>query len=319
MKKRVLGKTEMILSEIGFGCRSLGGAISINGKGTTFSDINEKAALELIRTALKLGINHFDTADNYSLGESEKRLGKSIKDIRSEVYIFTKGGAVVSGGNSPFEIDLSYNHLMAALNRSLERLQTNYVDLFQTHAAPKNKTEIEEIKKVFNEIKKNGKARYCGISVGNNFRAGVEILKENFVDAIQISFSLMNPKALIEILPLAKKYQVGIIVNRPLEEGFLINKIKNKKFNELDARKKYQKNILKRKIEIAEKFNSITNSKHQLNQIALAYVLNKKEITSCIPSSTTKNQIINNVDSIKIDISEYEKNILEIQEGFNLL
>ena len=125
IKKRKLGKTDLNVSEIGLGGWQLGSPTKINDKpGMAFGGLDENTALKIINTALELGINTFDTADVYSLGNSEFRLGKALKEYRSDVNIFTKAGNIP--GN-PSTTDMSYHYLMSAIDRSLDRLQTDYV------------------------------------------------------------------------------------------------------------------------------------------------------------------------------------------------
>ena len=208
VKKRRLGKTEIYVSEIGLGGWQLGEPTIINNQpSTAFGGMDEKTALSIIRKAIELGINTFDTADIYSLGNSEYRLGKALKEYRSDVNIFTKGGNIV--GN-PAGHDISYHHLMASIDRSLNRLQTDYVDLFQVHVPPKTEQEFTDVEKVFNDIKSEGKSRHCGISVGIRYEQGKEIVKRKLADSIQIYFSLIDQKPLKELLPLAKKIILGL-------------------------------------------------------------------------------------------------------------
>ena len=132
IKKRKLGNTNLDVSEIGLGGWELGAPVNINDKpGTAFGGLDENTALDIINTALELGVNTFDTADSYSLGNSELRLGKALKDYRSDVCIFTKAANVPGFPN--WSTDYSYHHLISAIDRSLVRLQTDYVDLFQIH------------------------------------------------------------------------------------------------------------------------------------------------------------------------------------------
>ena len=180
IKKRRLGRTEIYVSEIGLGGFQLGEPTIINNQPySAFGGMDENTALSIIRKAIELGINTFDTADLYSLGNSEYRLGKALKEYRSDVNIFTKAGNVVA---NPASHDLSYHHLMASIDRSLNRLQTDYVDLFQVHLPPKTEKEFTDVEKVFDDIKSEGKARHCGISVGIRYEQGIEIIKRKLVD-----------------------------------------------------------------------------------------------------------------------------------------
>lgn len=306
----------MEVSEIGLGCRSLGGLTIINKIPTTFGNLNEKSALKIIRHALNLGINTFDTADTYSLGNSEKRLGVALHEYRSEVKIFTKAGAIVSLAYPPYEIDLSHNYLLTALNRSLKRLKTNYVDLFQTHAAPKNEKDFKNIEKAFAKVKSEGKALFCGVTIGRNYEMGIELIKRGLVDALQITFSILDPKAIEELLPLAKKNGVGIIVNRPLAEGLLTDEYYNRKFGQDDFRSRYSNKILQEQLNKIKLINSIKDGSMSLSQIAIVYVLNREEISLCIPGSSSVAQLKSNVEATNfvLDNNKLEK-ITSIQNN----
>jgi aryl-alcohol dehydrogenase-like predicted oxidoreductase len=315
IKKRRLGKTEIYVSEIGLGGWQLGEPTMINNQpGIAFGGMDEKTALGIIRKAVELGINTFDTADVYSLGNSEYRLGKALKEYRADVNIFTKGGNMV--GN-PASYDISYHHLMASIDRSLNRLQTDYVDLFQVHLPPKTEKEFTEVEKVFKDIKSEGKARYCGISVGIRYEQGIEIIKRKLVDSLQIYFSLIDQKPLEELLPLAKKNNIGIIVAEPLAQGLLTNKYKiGHIFPKNDLRSNgYTKQLLEKKLKRVQEFNFLIKKNRTLNQAALAYILSREEVSTCIPGAKSTKQLISNVTASKIELNQPELNkIKEIQE-----
>ena len=315
IKKRRLGQTKIYVSEIGLGGWQLGEPTIINNlPDTAFGGMDEKTALAIIRKAIELGINTFDTADVYSLGNSEYRLGKALKEYRSDVNIFTKGGNIVS---NPTRHDISYHHLMASIDRSLNRLQTDYVDLFQVHVPPKTEKEFADVEKAFDDIKSEGKARYCGISVGIRYEQGKEIIKRKLADSIQIYFSLIDQKPLKELLPLAKKNNIGVIVAEPLAQGLLTNKYKiGHTFPKNDLRSNgYSKQLLEKKLKRVKQFNFLINKNRTLNQAALAYILSKEEVSTCIPGAKSTKQLISNVTASKIELNQPElKKIKEIQE-----
>jgi len=317
IKKRRLGRTEIYVSEIGLGGFQLGEPTIINNQPySAFGGMDENTALSIIRKAIELGINTFDTADLYSLGNSEYRLGKALKEYRSDVNIFTKAGNVVA---NPASHDLSYHHLMASIDRSLNRLQTDYVDLFQVHLPPKTEKEFTEVEKVFKDIKSEGKARYCGISVGIRYEQGIEIIKRKLVDSLQIYFSLIDQKPLEELLPLAKKNNIGIIVAEPLAQGLLTNKYKiGHIFPKNDLRSNgYTKQLLEKKLKRVQEFNFLIKKNRTLNQAALAYILSREEVSTCIPGAKSTEQLISNTTSSKIELNQSElKKIKEIQEGW---
>ena len=189
MKRRNFGSTELKPSEVGLGCLALGGMANINGIPTTYGNVSEETAFRIIKKAIDCNINTFDTADSYSFGNSEKRLGKALQSHRKEVYIFTKaGGLPALDSAKPYMIDISYHHLLAALNRSLTRLDTDYVDLFQAHAPPLSEFDFDNLDKAFSEIKKTGMAKYCGVSIGRNYKVGQELIKRKMVDSIPALF-----------------------------------------------------------------------------------------------------------------------------------
>jgi aryl-alcohol dehydrogenase-like predicted oxidoreductase len=258
MKKRRLGKSEIYVSEIGFGCWHIGGLTTINGLATTYGNIDSKTASKLINTALKFGINTFDTADIYSLGNSEKILGKILKNNRTDVKIFTKAGAIPTySKTNSFEIDLSYHHLTAALDRSLKRLNTDYVDLFQAHAIPTNEFDYMNLKKTFKKMKKDGKALCCG------------------------------------------KYKM------------------NQTFPKTDSRSRYPKKLILKLLSRSKEFRIMTTDNMKLNQLALSYILNRDEISTCVPSSKNISQLKSNIDSTKIKLTESDlEKIEKIQSAF---
>jgi len=316
LKRKRLGKTSLQVSEIGLGCWQLGGLVTIGGVSITYGDFSEKDAYKIIDKSLDLGINCFDTADFYSLGGSERRLGKALKEKRSDVYIFTKAGYVLTYTETKIsERDLSYHHLLSALDRSLNRLGTDYVDLFQIHTPPQTEKDFKNIEKAFEKIKSENKAKYCGVSIGNEYEKGIELIERGLVDSLQIFFSLLDNKIGAQIFPLAKKFNVGIIVAEPLSQGFLTDKYNHSTmFPKNDVRSRLGKNDIKNKVKRAEDFQILLNEHRTMNQLALAYILSNEEVSTCIPGVKTVEQLKSNVSSskIKLTLDELEK-IRDIQ------
>jgi len=319
IKLRKLGNTDLSVSEIGLGCWQLGGLTTINDISITYGDVNEKTAQKIISRALELGVNTFDTADSYSLGNSERRLGMALSERRSEVHIFTKGAAVPSyNKQSPFDIDLSYHHLLAAIDRSLTRLGTEYVDLYQAHAAPKSESDFANLEKTFSQIKADGKSLYCGVSIGSEYQKGIELIKRGIVDSIQLYFSLLDFEPIMELLPLAKKNGVGIIVAEPLAQGFLTGKYNTESsFPKTDIRSRCSTDEIKTKVKRSQQFAFLTNESRTMNQIALAYVLTRDEVSICIPGAKSVEQLESNVKSSEISINIEEiGSIQKIQQNW---
>ena len=311
LKHKRLGKTSLQVSEIGLGCWQLGGLVTIGGVTITYGDFNEEDAYKIIDKSLDLGINCFDTADFYSLGGSERRLGKALKEKRSDVYIFTKAGYIPTYTETKIsEQDLSYNYLLSAIDRSLNRLGTDYVDLFQTHFAPQTEEDFKNIEKAFDKIKSENKAKYCGVSIGYEYEKGIELIERGLVDSLQIFFSLLDNKARTQLFPLAKKFNVGIIAAEPLAQGFLTGKFShNTTFPKNEVRSRLSKNDIENKVKRAKDFQLLLNEHRTMNQLALAYILSHEEVSTCIPGVKTTEQLKSNVSSseIKLTLDELEK------------
>ena len=321
INKRKLGKTDLFVSEIGLGGYQLGGLSRINDIPTAFGDMDEKTAISIINTAMELGINTFDTADFYSLGKSEIRLGKAVKKYRNQVNLFTKAGAVASYSDivsdTAVHIDLSYHHLMASVDRSLKRLGIDFLDVFQIHKSPQSEEDFQNIEKAFHRIKSEGKSRYCGASVGINYESGIELMKRGLVDTLQLYFSLIDPIPLNELLPLAKQEGVGIIIAEPLAQGILTGKYHpDHVFPHSDIRNHvYDSNLLQKKLKRSQEFQFLINENRDASQVALSYVLSRDEVSTCIPGVKSVEQLKSNslASEIKLSKEELEK-IKSIQQ-----
>ena len=149
---------------------------------------------------------------------------------------------------------------------------------------------------------------------------GSEIIKRGIVDAIQIYFSLIDSKPLKELLPLAKKEGVGVIIAEPLAQGLLTNKYKKGHiFPENDLRSNiYSRELLEKKLKRVEQFQFLIKENRTLNQAALAYILTRNEISTCIPGSKSIQHLKSNIESVNVKLENSElKMINEIQEKWN--
>ena len=317
LKRRRLGKTSLQVSEIGLGCWQLGGELNINGVSTTYGNVTKENAKAIVECALDFGVNTFDTADVYSLGQSERRLGEILKERRNDVYIFTKAGNVLTYTETTLsEWDFSDNYLISAINRSLKRLDTDYIDLFQVHIPPESEDDFRNVEKAFEKIKSENKANYCGVSIGNQFEKGIELIERGLVDTLQIFFSLLDFNASKKLFSVAKKHNIGLIVAEPLAQGFLTGKYqKQTVFPKNDLRIRFTRDEIKTKVEKANDFQIFVNENRTMNQIALLYVLSHDVVSTCIPGAKSVEQLKSNLTSHerKLYPNELEK-IKEIQQ-----
>jgi len=317
LKRRRLGKTSLQVSEIGLGCWQLGGELNINGVSTTYGNVTKENAKAIVECALDFGVNTFDTADVYSLGQSERRLGEILKERRNDVYIFTKAGNVLTYTETTLsEWDFSDNYLISAINRSLKRLDTDYIDLFQVHIPPESEDDFRNVEKAFEKIKSENKANYCGVSIGNQFEKGIELIERGLVDTLQVFFSLLDFNASKKLFSVAKKHNIGLIIAEPLAQGFLTGKYqKQTVFPKNDLRTRFTRDEIKTKVEKANDFQIFVNENRTMNQIALLYVLSHDVVSTCIPGAKSVEQLKSNLTSHerKLYPNELEK-IKEIQQ-----
>jgi len=216
MEFRRLGKSGLRISEIGLGGSGFG------------SRIGEDTSVAVIHQALDAGINFIDTADVYSEGHSEEIIGKAIKGRRSSVIVGTKFGNPT--GQGPNDSGASYHHVLEAVEASLKRLDTEYIDLYYVHL-PDPTTPIEETLGALDNLIKTGKVRYIGCSnfaawqlCGAWWSSRINHLAP-FV-AIQSHYNLLERSIESELVPCCESYGIGIIPYFPLARGFLTGKYK---------------------------------------------------------------------------------------------
>lgn len=207
MKKRRLGNSDLLVSEIGLGCMSLGTV--------------ENHASEIIQSALDEGINYFDTADLYDFGMNEEIVGKNLKSVRDKVYIATKVGNRWNENKDSWSWDPSGAYIKTAVKDSLKRLGTDYIDLYQLHGGSIS-DNIGETVEAFEDLKKEGYIRYYGIS---SIRPNVikEFTEKSELDSVMMQFNLLDRRP-EEWLSLLANKQISIIARGPLAKGCSVKK-----------------------------------------------------------------------------------------------
>jgi aryl-alcohol dehydrogenase-like predicted oxidoreductase len=278
--------------------------------------LEEEDSRPFIRRALDLGINFFDTADAYSDGVSEEILGRALKDLgpsRDRVVIATK--VFNPMGDDPNQRGLSRKHIMHAIDDSLRRLGTDYVDLYQIHRFD-YKTPIEETLEALDSVVKAGKALYIGGSsmfawqFANMLHKADELRLARFV-TMQNHYNLIYREEEREMIPLCRAEGVGIIPWSPLARGFLAGNRKQEGFGETIraktddyAQKMYYQpsdfTVVERLSEIARK-RGVPNA-----QVALAWVLAQPGVTSPIIGASKMQHLDDAVAALRINLDEGE-------------
>jgi len=313
MEYQRLGKSGLVVSRVCLGTMTYG--------SSKWRDwvLEEDESRPFIQRALELGINFFDTADAYSLGVSEEILGRALKDFtrREEVVIASK--VFFPMGDKPNQGGLSRVHILNAIDDSLRRLDTDYIDLYQIHRWDAE-TPIEETLEALHDVVKSGKVRYIGASsmYAWQFSKSLYLADINgwmrFI-AMQNHYNLVYREEEREMLPLCRSEGIGVIPWSPLARGFLSGNRSRQDWGETSRAKSdgfahemyYQESdftVVERVIEIAEQ-RGVTPS-----QIALAWLLHQPGVTAPIIGASKMTHLEQDVAAIEIDLSAEELDLL---------
>ncbi len=230
---RRLGRSELDITKVGIGTAPIGS--SPNWR-VYWGPQDEKTAIRAIQTALDLGINWIDTAPFYGWGKAEEIVGKAVKDRREEVYIFTKCGTVPDGKGGSTE-DLSPESIKREVEASLDRLQTDYIDLLQFHDMDPN-TPVEESWRALQELIRVGKVRYGGLS-NHTVDLMERALSVGPITSNQVQYNPLQRKIEKNILPFSQRNQIGVLGWGSLAEGFLTDDFSLDKLDPKDFRRNH--------------------------------------------------------------------------------
>ncbi len=309
-----LGHTGLDVSRICLGCMSYG----VPERGAHQWVLDEEHSRPFIKRALELGINFFDTANVYSDGTSEEIVGRALKEYarRDEIVIATKVHGRMHPG--PNGAGLSRKSIMTEIDNSLRRLGTDYVDLYQIHRWDYD-TPIEETLEALNDVIKAGKVRYIGASsmYAWQFLKALHISEKHgwarFV-SMQNYLNLLYREEEREMLPLCKEEGIGVIPWSPLARGRLTRNWDEKTIrSETDEfGKKLYASTESTDKEIVQRVGEVA-AHHGVPyaQIALAWVLQKDEVTAPIIGATKMNHLDDSVQALSIRLTPEEADFLE--------
>src|ERR1700678_3349822 len=310
-----LGSTGLKVSRICLGTMTYG------SKKWREGGLEEKESLPFFRRAIEAGINFFDTADVYSLGVSEEITGRALKEYgpsRDKLVIATK--VFNSMGDDPNQRGLSRKHIMHAIDDSLRRLQTDYVDLYQIHRFDPN-TPIEETLEALNDVVRAGKALYIGASsmYAWQFMKMLSVSRAHgwtpFV-SMQPQYNLVYREEEREMLPLCRDQGIGVIPWSPLARGFLAGgraspgegNTERARTDEFSPRLYYREPDFR----VVEALETIARARGVPNmQIALAWVLRNPAITSPIIGTSRPHHLDDAVAGLGITLTDDEAKALE--------
>jgi aryl-alcohol dehydrogenase-like predicted oxidoreductase len=282
--------------------------------------LNEEQSRPFIQKALELGINFFDTADVYTDGASEEVVGRALRDFakRDDYVLATKVFNPMSTNTSPNGKGLSRKHIMNAIDASLKRLGTDYVDLYQIHRWDYN-TPIEETMEALHDVVKAGKALYIGASSMYSWQlAKAQYTADlngwtRFV-SMQPHYNLVYREEEREMIPFCIDQGLGVIPWSPLARGLLTGK-RSKERNETERAKTdaFGKSLYTdADFDIVNRVNEIAEQKGIPNaQVALAWMLSKPGITSPIIGASKPGHIEDAVAAVSVKLTEEEMKSLE--------
>jgi aryl-alcohol dehydrogenase-like predicted oxidoreductase len=312
MEYATLGNTGLLVSKLCFGTMTFG-----DGRGLfkAISTVGQAGADELVKTAVDGGINFFDTADNYTEGESEKILGQSLKNlniVRQNVVIATKVYSRVGPGRN--DIGASRGHIMDAVEASLRRLQTDHIDLYQIHGND-SVTPLEETLRALDTLVQQGKVRYIGCSNWQAWKIAKALGISEFKDlarfnTLQAFYSIAGRDLEREIVPLLESEKVGLLVWSPLAGGLLSGKFSRTNQKAANSRRsEYDFPIVdkERTWKILDVMAPIAKA-HGCSpaRLSLAWLLKKPVVTSVIIGAKRLDQLQDNLAAIDLTLTQDE-------------
>lgn len=270
MKKRQLGTSNLHISEISLGCMSL--------------PPNPAEAEEVIHAAIDAGINYFDTADLYNQGENEKVVGKALKPHRHNVYLASKVGNRWEEGQEGWSWDTSAHYIKKAVRNSLQRLQTDYLDLYQLHGGT-TEDNWEEITDTFESLKKEGLIREYGIS---SIRPNVfmPFLQNSGASSNMMQFNIFDERA-SEFFESIQQTGASVVTRGSIAKGLLTNEWRTRLKSYMSYDEAAAKDVL---LKIEQQFGDV-------HATAIAFNLHYPTVASTVIGARTVTQLQQNLDA----------------------
>lgn len=286
MNYHELGRSLLKISEIGFGCMSLGNDHAEN--------------LRLLHKSMHAGINFFDTADLYQQGFNEETVGKALAGNREQVIIATKVGNRMRTDGKGWDWDASKEYILKSVEQSLRRLQTDYIDLYQLHGGT-IEDPIDDTIAAFEQLQQQGKIRYYGIS---SIRPNVirEYVKRSDIVSVMMQYNLLDRRPEETCLPLLQQNNIGVLARGPVAKGLLVNKPATDFLNYTPQQV----------AAAAAAIKNISGKERSEAQTAIRFVLNNPAVTCAVVGMRTEEQV---EDAVQIShtpaLTQQEQNMLQ--------
>ena len=306
MEHRRLGKSDIHVSEIGFGAWAIG--------GDAWGPVEDAASIAAMERGLEVGINFIDTADVYGSGHSETLVAKVLKGRRDRIVVATKGGLM--GHHRDPKREPVYDRpekVVEACEASLRRLETDYIDVYFCHIWWDKHEETEAFMQAFEMLKRDGKVRVAGVST-DSFPYIEHFNRDGGVDVVQLEYSILNRKAERDILPYLQEHGIGAVIRGPLQKGLLTGKFTPETtFPEGDVRNGWPNEAWYREsLQTVERLRALERADQTLGQLALRFVLNHPAVSVAIPGAKTPEQVeANAAASVRPLLSEDEARLID--------
>ncbi len=293
MKFRQLPRTDLVLSEVGFGVWT----VATNWWGKL--EDAERAAL--LENAVELGVNFFDTADTYGDGFGEEILAKVLGHKRNDLVIATKFGYDIydptprdGHRERPQKFDREF--VKFACEQSLRRLDTDYIDLYQVHNPRVEALERDELFETLEQLQFEGKIRHYGVALGPDigwFEEGEMSMRERQVDSLQIIYSILEMEPAIDFFPIAEECEVGLLSRVPHASNTLTGEFTEApEFDPSDHRAFRRAEWMREALAKVERVRFLAQEDSRtLGQSALQFVLNRPQIVSVLPNFTKMEEL----------------------------
>ncbi len=295
MEYRELGRTGWKVSEISFGSWAIGG---------TWGDVDDKESLAALHRALEMGVNFFDTADVYGDGRSERLLAQLRKQRHEEFYIATKAGRRL---NPHVAVGYNRKNLSTFVERSLKNLKTEALDLLQLHCPPTEVYYMPEVFDVLDDMVKEGKIKYYGVSV-EKVEEALKAIEFPQVQSVQIIFNIFRQRPAELFFPEAQRRKVGILARVPLASGLLTGKLtKNSQFaaddhrtfnrhgESFDRGETFSGLDYESGLQAVDRLRALVPSGQTMAQMALRWILMFPAVTCAIPGAKRTQQAEENI------------------------
>ena len=317
MRYRLLGRTGLYVSELCLGTMTFGG----QGFWKVMGGLEQDAATALVKQSFDAGVNFIDTANVYSVGESETLTGNAIKSLglpRDELVIATKATGMMSETAVNAQGQSRY-HLMNELDASLKRLQLDHIDLYQLHGFDPL-TPLEDVLSTLNDMVRSGKVRYIGLCnmAAWQIMKGLAISEKNHwsrFESVQAYYTVAGRDLEREVLPLLQDQQLGLMVWSPLAGGLLSGKFSlDGKGPEGTRRASFDFPVVDktRAFRVVDAMRPIAQ-RHQASvaQVALAWLLSRTQVSTVIVGAKTPVQLADNLDATKLQLDVHDLKVLD--------